>query len=144
MADPLSVAASVVGLLTAAVQVSTFLYNVIRKSRDAPKSATKLRNSVEDIRNVLEQLQRYLDGGRPAQRSRTALIMVEQVTATLASCVTTFDDLKTFAATLQSESKMGLLVRARWVFKEEALHDFQTRLEAQKSSMTLMLTILTW
>ncbi|UPK92546.1 hypothetical protein LCI18_003481 [Fusarium solani-melongenae] len=96
MADPLSTAASVVGLLTAA-------------ARHAPKDCSRIKSEVDDIRNVLVTLQLYIVGTRRAARSRTSLIMVEQVVATLAACVTTFSELNTFATALQNDADMKSL-----------------------------------
>jgi hypothetical protein len=60
MADPLSVAASVVGLLTAAAQVSKIVANVISKARHAPEECGRIKSEVDDIRNVLVALQIFI------------------------------------------------------------------------------------
>jgi hypothetical protein len=70
--------------------------------------------------------------------------MLEQVVATLASCVMTFSDLDIFAEGLQSEVSMGILDRLRWVAKEGDLNSTLARLQSHKSSLNLMLMILTW
>ncbi|KAH7201365.1 hypothetical protein DER44DRAFT_900043 [Fusarium oxysporum] len=143
MADPLSIAASVVGLLTAAAQVSKIIANVIQKARHAPEECGRIKAEVDDIRNVLVTLQLFIIGPQPRQdsRSRTSLIMVEQVVATLAACVTTFSELDTFATALENET--SFLDRMRWASKDKELHAILVRLESHKSSLTLMLTILT-
>lgn len=79
MADPLSVAASVVGLLTAAAQVSLMLQGIIKNAKSAPAECNRIKNDVDDIQNVLGQLQAFLVGTRVAPRSRRVLIMVDQV-----------------------------------------------------------------
>ncbi|KAH7268879.1 Rho GTPase activation protein [Fusarium solani] len=143
MADPLSTAASVVGLLTAAAQISKILANVIDKARHAPKECSRIKSEVDDIRNVLVTLQLYIVGTRRAARSRTSLIMVEQVVATLAACVTTFSELDAFATALQNDADMKILDRLRWASKDKDIKAVLVRLESHKSSLTLMLTILT-
>ncbi|KAI8397518.1 hypothetical protein FOFC_20790 [Fusarium oxysporum] len=60
MADPLSVAASVVGLLTAAAQVSKIIANVMNKARHAPGECGRIKAEVDDIRNVLVTLQLFI------------------------------------------------------------------------------------
>ncbi|KNB16862.1 hypothetical protein FOXG_21819 [Fusarium oxysporum f. sp. lycopersici 4287] len=60
MADPLSVAASVVGLLTAAAQVSKIIANVMNKARHAPEECGRIKAEVDDIRNVLVTLQLFI------------------------------------------------------------------------------------
>lgn len=90
------------------------------------------------------QLQQFLLGTRRAPRSRTSLILVDQVITTLAACVTTFSELDTFAEALQSESDLNLLDRLRWVSKESELKAILMRIESHKGSLNLMLMILTW
>ncbi|KAJ4017851.1 GTPase activating protein (GAP) for Rho1p [Fusarium irregulare] len=144
MADPLSIAASVVGIVTAATQVSKILANVIEKARNAPKECSRILSVVSDIQNVLTTLQLYIMGARRAPRSRTSLIMVEQVVATLAACVTTFSELDTFAIALQNDAEMKVLDRLRWSSKDKEIKAVLVRLESHKSSLTLMLAILSW
>ncbi|KAH6874727.1 hypothetical protein B0T10DRAFT_585904 [Thelonectria olida] len=143
MADPLSTAASVIGLLTAAAQISKILASVIDKARHAPQECSKIKTEVDDITNVLGSLQLFIMGTHRASRSRTSLIMVDQVVATLAATVSTFSELDTLATALQVESEMNLLDRLRWASKEKDIKGVLVRLESHKSSLTLMLTILT-
>jgi hypothetical protein len=144
MADPLSVAASVVGLLTAAAQISRTLYDITKRAKKAPKECKDARMEVDDIRNILSQLQLFVLGAAKASRSRSSLILVEQVVTTLAATVTTFSELDVFVETLESDERMGLMDRLRWVSKEKALNELIQKLQLHKSSMGLMLTILTW
>ena len=60
MADPLSVAASIAGLLTVAGKISTVVIDLTSKSKAAPKDIENVRSSVETIRAVLLQLQLLL------------------------------------------------------------------------------------
>lgn len=144
MSDPLRAAASVVGLLTAAAQISKILANVIDKARHAPKECTRIKAEVDDIRNVLASLQMFITGANRASRSRTSLILVDQVVVTLAVCVTTFSELDAFATSLDCEADMNILDRLRWVGKDSTVKAILARLESHKSSLALMLTILTW
>ena len=144
MADPLSIAAGVVGLITAAAQVTKILHNVTSKAKHAPDDTRKIMNEVDDIRNVLGSLQLYLVGVERVHKSRTSLIMVDQVVATLAACVTTFSDLDTFVEGLQNESEMKILDRLRWFSKEKDIQAILARLQSHKNSLTLMLNILSW
>lgn len=142
MSDPLSVAAGVIGLLAVAAQVSLILTEIVSKALQVPRECQIIRTDVEDIRNVLVQLQLYTTGVKQAPRWNRALIMVDQVAATLASCVLSFDELKMFVEGLQRESTTGVLDHSRWVTKRSDFEDHQSRLGIHKSSLTLMLTIL--
>ncbi|KAI0104326.1 Rho GTPase activation protein [Nemania sp. FL0031] len=143
MADPLSVTASVLGIISAAAKISTGLAGIIKKAHNAPTECRKLQLEVDDVRTILGQLQEFILGTRRAPRSRTSLILVDQVITTLAACVTTFSELDTFTEALQSESDLHLLDRLRWVSKESELQAILIRIESHKSSLNLMLMILT-
>lgn len=144
MADPLSVAASVTGLIAAAAKISNVLYTVVNKARNAPDDCRKIKNELDDIRNVLAQLQVFIMGAKRPSASRAALIMVDQVVVTLAACVTTFSELDAFAEGLRNDAEMRILDRLRWSTKESDIRLILSRLEAHKASVTLMLSILTW
>ncbi|KAF2994141.1 hypothetical protein E8E14_002222 [Neopestalotiopsis sp. 37M] len=143
MADPLSVAASVVGILAAAAQVTQTLTKIIKNVKDAPEQCRHTCTEVGNIRQILEQLQTFLIGTSKASRSRTSLILVEQVLVTLTSCVTTFSDLDVFVELLDSDIKMGLMDRLRWSMKAKDMSEIITRLQLQKTTITLILGILT-
>ena len=81
--DPLSVSAAVIGIVAGATTVSTTLGNIIQKSRNAPKECKDMKLEVDTIRQVLTQLQVFILGASRASRSRTSLILVEQVVTTL-------------------------------------------------------------
>ena len=144
MADPLSVVASVVGLITAAVQISKTISSLVERSRKAPKECSDARLEVDNIRAILAQLQLFVIGATKASRSRTSLILIEQIVTILAACVTTFSDLDVFVDTLDSDEKLGLLDKLRWASKVKSLSDIIAKLQMHKTSLTLMLTILTW
>jgi len=144
MADPLSIAGGVVGLVAAGAQITKMLTQVIKKARDAPDECRRIITQVDDIRNVLVQLQTFVIGTSRPSRSRTSLILVDQVIVTLAACVTTFSELDALTKTLESEAGMGVLDRIRWLIRDKELKDIIQRLESHKSSLILMMTILTW
>ena len=142
--DPLSIAASVVGLLGATVKVSTVLNNVFRDFKDVPNVARRVLQEVSDINNCLAQLQSFLIGTRVGSRSRTALIMVEQVVVTLTSCVMTFSELEETLESLSHDMPMQFSKRIAWFRKEPKLERLCQRLNSSKTSLNLLLTTLTW
>jgi len=142
--DPLSVVASIVGILGAATQVSASVSTLIEKSRKAPKNIRKVKDEVDTIRSVLHQLQALLLGSSRTNRARASLILVDQVVVTLSACVSTFSELDVIVGTLVSDEKLGLMDRLRWATKASAIDECLKNLQTQKNSLTLMLTILTW
>ena len=142
--DPLSVSMATVGLLTAAQQISSAIGTLVSKSKSAPKEIQSVKSMVDTIRTVLLQLQMLLLGRAKVNRQRTSLILVEQVVITLSACVATFSELDVFIGTLDNDNKMGLMDRIRWATKTSTIQEYMQKLEMHKSSLTLMMTILTW
>jgi hypothetical protein len=135
---------AIVGLLSAAQQISSAIGNLVSKSKSAPKDMQNLKSTVDTIRSVLLQLQLLLLGRAKVDRQRTSLILVEQVVITLSACVTTFSELDVFVGSLDSDNKLGLMDRIRWATKAATIQEHLKKLEMHKSSLTLMMTILTW
>jgi hypothetical protein len=141
--DPLSVTMAIIGLLKAADQISSALQPLIKKAANAPKEIKEMKSSVDGIKTVLSQLQLMLIGKSQVDRNRTSLILVEQIVITLSACVTTFSDLDVFVETLGTDAKMGLLDRLRWATKTSTIQEHMQKLEVHKTTLTLMMTILT-
>lgn len=142
--DPISIAAAVVGLLTAAVKVSTSLTTILHYSSNVSELAQNVLLEVSDISACLTQLHAFLAGTRVATRSRATLILVDQVVILLTSSTKTFSDLEEIIESLEPDKPMGLVSKVRWFKKESAISRLLLRLQASKSSLNLMLTALTW
>jgi hypothetical protein len=57
MADPLSIAASVVGVTVPALEATRLLLDVLSEIKDAPKTITRLSDEVRDVDGTLNLLQ---------------------------------------------------------------------------------------
>ena len=139
--DPLSVSASIIGVLVAAAKVSSVLITFAQNTKAAPKLAQTVLSDINGLSTVLSHLQTYLLGNTTPLKSRASLILVEQVIVTLTECVITFSELEDVLGTSKD---MGVLDRIKWAMKESKISDIQRRLQSDKSSLTLMLTILQW
>lgn len=142
--DPLSVAASVVGLLAAGGKVSSLLVTVVTKGRDAANLAQSLLREVSDISAALGHLQSYILQRISVPPARGSLILLEHILTSLTGCVTTYSDLQATLDTLSIEPNMGVFDGFKWVRKESSLKEICQRLQNHKMSLTLMLTILQW
>ncbi|KAL8898260.1 MAG: hypothetical protein Q9207_006802 [Kuettlingeria erythrocarpa] len=120
MADPLSLAAGVVGILTAAAQISSLLIDFTRSSKDAPQDARAVLTEVNDISSTLAHLQSFLLGNEYSDRSRTQLLQVDQVVTIMGGCVKTFSELEKLLDRLKAED-MGILDRAQWARNGKAI-----------------------
>lgn len=139
--DPLSVSAAVVGLLTAGASVIDLLHSI----KGMPKLARNVMSEVEEIKACLNLLHTFLSGTVTASRSRTALIMIDQVRVVLTDCVITFSELKATLDVISEKIKrLGALDRFIWAAKEKTIADLLRRLQGSRLSMNLMLTTLNW
>ncbi|KAI0430749.1 hypothetical protein F5Y09DRAFT_306787 [Xylaria sp. FL1042] len=140
--DPLSVAASVVGLLAAGGKVTSLLFTVITKCKDSPNLARSILFEVADVSAVLGQLQDFLIDRTKAASERGNLILLEQLLITLTGCVTTYSDIQFILTSLNISEDMGTFDRIKWTRQEDKLNTLVQRLQCHKSSLTLMLNII--
>ena len=142
--DPLSVASSIVGLIVAAVQVCDLLKRFSDSAKEAPQSAVVVIGELTGINLCLNQLQGYLLGKQQSSKSRRSLVMIEQLIVVLTECVSVFSELEQTLEMLKTDHPMKLIDRVKWAKKEPAIARLLQRLQMSKSSLTLMLTTLTW
>ena len=142
--DPLSISASIIGITTAAVQVSRLLKTFIDGVNGASTSARGVLMEVTGIYVCLHQLQGFLTGVEEAAKSRRSLIMVEQVIIVFTDCVSIFSELEQTLESLKTGEHMRLIDRVRWASRETTISKLLARLQASKTSLNFMLTILTW
>ena len=143
MSDPLSVAAGVIGIVTAAAQISSLLIKFTAKVKDAPKQASVVLTEVNDTSTILAQLQPFLLGLETPDQSRACHLQVEFVIAILTDCVATFSELQEILDNLSIE-EMQPSDRLKWIRKASAIAALLTRLQTHKASLSLMLNVLTW
>ncbi|KAH8771347.1 hypothetical protein BGZ57DRAFT_896726 [Hyaloscypha finlandica] len=125
MADPLSVAASVVGLLAAGAKLASLLSETASLA-DAPSSAQAVLTEMREIYAALQYLQQFLNGLMNVPAGRQQYILVEHLEGTLTGCVTTYDELEVFIDELKIvPSDMGVLDRFKWARKEEGCCEYR-------------------
>ncbi|KAL8831878.1 MAG: hypothetical protein Q9170_005105 [Blastenia crenularia] len=141
MADPLSIAAGVAGVLTAAAQISNLLIEFTKNSKNAPQTARIVLAEVSDISGTLAPLQSFLLGNESSDRSRTELLQIDQVITIMSGCVLTFSELEKLLDKLEADGK-GILHRIQWAKKEKAIASLIQRLQNHKASLSLILQVL--
>lgn len=142
--DPLSVAASVVGLLLATAQASQVLTAFIRSVKNAPKLAEHVLLEVSSISASLAQVQGFLTGAKSGSQARTRLIMVDQIIVTLTTSVMTLSELDSILTSLGLNQPQQKWARVAWARQESSLAALLERLKWSKVSLSLILTTLTW
>ena len=141
MADPLSITAGVIGVITAAAQISSLLIKFTRSVKEAPQQARVIITEVSDTSGILSHLQSFLLGNEFLDRSRTSLLKVDQVVTIVSGCVLTFSELEKLLDEMKAEN-MAVLDCMKWARKESAIMDLIQRLQNHKASLSLMLNIL--
>lgn len=91
--DPLSVAASVAGLIRVGGQLVPALYSLGSTLKDANNDAQAAASELATMSIVLQGLQAYIVGRSCANPQRLHLITVEHITASLTACVLTYSEL---------------------------------------------------
>ena len=94
MADPLSIAAGIVGILGAATRVSIGLYHFVHAFKDAPLQARAVLTEVNETRGILLQLQDFTSGRTFAAASRTSMLKVEHIITVISGAIFTFSNLE--------------------------------------------------
>jgi hypothetical protein len=142
--DPLSVLASVAGLLMAAGSVSSTLITIGASLKDVPQSVNQVVSEVNDIRTSLSAVQKFLLGLAAAPRHRIAMIQLDQLVATLTEAVLTFSELEALVTPFMASSTMLTMQRVKWLLKDDEVTPLLHRLQRHKSSLSLMLNIVQW
>jgi hypothetical protein len=139
MADPLSIAASVVGLLAAAGKICSVLSGFVSSVVDAPQSARDALAATSELRFVLESVQGLLDVMSDLPSNRKMLVRLDHIAVTFSNCVLTLSELESLVCL-----KKDRLHRFKWMRTEKKVLRLLPRLESQKASMSLMVSVLIW
>jgi len=141
--DPLSVTASIVGLLLAAGQVTSAIFTIKSILSQAPQT-DHLLSQVTQFETCLSAIQSFLYSINPASRQRMALIKVEHLVATLTHAVLTFSELEALVKKIIAGPRASVILYLNWTRKQNKLATIMLRLESHKSSLSLMLSIAQW
>ncbi|KAL8643528.1 MAG: hypothetical protein Q9226_008306 [Calogaya cf. arnoldii] len=141
--DPISISASILGLLGAAAKISEVLTHFIRGVKDAPNLALRTLSEVEDLKICFRQLQNFIDAEEARRRSHAALVTLDQFVVVLTHAVMTFSELEVAVEGLKPRTASIINGRFRWITKENTISQLLLRLQQSKTSMSLLLTTLT-
>jgi hypothetical protein len=138
--DPLSVAASVAGLLTAAAKAQALL-EAISSVQNAPTTVRDAQRETRHTDIALRSLHRFLGRLDPANE-RLEMIQVDELRVVLADAMLVFSS---FESMLELLACMGRLrMSISWTKYTKQLDEHLGKLERYKSSLTFMLSILQW
>ncbi|CVK96656.1 uncharacterized protein FMAN_10986 [Fusarium mangiferae] len=145
MSDPLSVAASIAGLISITVEAVKFLSPYVSAAKETPQVAAHVYSEVQSTQIILMGLQSLTKNLSSVNVQHAALIGVNQVVAVLTDGVLLYSELHKELQSLWAKDgmeKVPLRGRLQWVWKESTFVTLLNRLQTFKSSMTLVLMIL--
>ncbi|RFN55230.1 hypothetical protein FIE12Z_483 [Fusarium flagelliforme] len=146
MADPLSIAASIAGLISITVEAGKFLSPYVSAAKETPQVAAHVFSEIQSTQVILQGLQSLTTNFASVKAQHAALIGVNQVVTILTDGVLLFSELqselKSLPAKDEADEKIPIWARLQWARKEGSLNALILRLQSFKSSMTLVLMIL--
>ncbi|KAL6355238.1 hypothetical protein LRP88_11487 [Fusarium phalaenopsidis] len=146
MADPLSIAASIAGLLSTTGQVAKFLGPYVSAAKETPQITAHVYSEVQSTQVILAGLQNLTQNLGAVQARHASLIAVHQVVTILTDGVLLFSELEAVVRSLPpregSDQRLPLRARLLWARKESTFTSLVTRVQSFKSSMSLILMIL--
>lgn len=144
MADPLSIASSIVGLVATAAKISKTLSDLCASVNDAPQSARAVLATTETTRLSLNSIKQLFDTISSLPPERRELIHLEHIAATCSQCVLTLSELEQLICEQVLKNGASLFTRIRWTWNEKKVLALLPRLEAQKTCLALMISVLQW
>ena len=144
MADPLSLGASVVGILSVAGHVSKKPFDFIQNTREAPDQAHETLREVNELRLILGQCQTLLSRNEQSRVPGASRLLVEDIATVITGCVLSVSKLERLLTEAETENGLNVIDRMKWAWREEKMAKITGRLISRKQSMSLMVTILGW
>lgn len=142
--DPLSVVASVTGVLAVTAKITSSLTGFVKREKEAPKSIQKVITEVSDLNVCLAQLAPYIQKFENVPKSRAAHISVEQVIVINTSCVLALSELEEILDSFKLNQPLSTMTKIRWARQEQTITTLLLTLRASTNSLNLILTILSW
>ena len=125
--DPLSVTASIVGLLTAAAKIHDLLA-ILSSIRNAPATIKEAQEETRHTDIALRSMQRFLEHPDPAAPNpRTARIQVDELRIVLADAMLVFSSFESMLELLAGQAR--LRVSVFWATHAKQMDDHVSKME---------------
>ncbi|KAM0426057.1 hypothetical protein ACHAPT_008688 [Fusarium lateritium] len=146
MADPLSIAASIAGLLSITGQIAKSLSPYVSAAKETPQVTAHVCSEVQSTQVILAGLQDLTQNLGAVQARHAALVGVHQVVTIFTDGVLLFSELEAAVRSLPpregSHQRLPLRARLQWARKESTFSTLLIRVQGFKISMSLILAIL--
>lgn len=152
MADPLSIAASIVGLLGFAANLCSTLNTISSSTTEAPALTDLVYSEIKALEGLFLRLNDFVHGKLPTT-SNQHIVSVEQLAVTLTGCCQTFTLLKKEVDSFRKWNGGGAGVgagsgkpswagRLLWPLKAPAIRSLLQQLQQHKTSLILIFQIM--
>ena len=142
--DPLSIIASVTGILAVAAKITTSLTSFIGNGRNAPDSMKHIVAELSELSLCLTRLMPFIEGQRSVPNGQADVVTVEQVVVIGTSLITNISELDKWLDAFDFGTSLSMSERLRWVRKEKKIREILGRVRVSKESLNLILTIFSW
>lgn len=139
--DPLSVTASVAGLLSAVVKIYNLL-DAITSANNAPQTIRDAQTEVRHVELALRSLRRYLWQLELAGARRRELICVDDVVVPLADAMLELSEFEKLLDKLANLRKFRISIS--WFNYSRVMEEHLARITRQKTTLVMILNILQW
>ncbi|KAJ5198201.1 uncharacterized protein N7498_007318 [Penicillium cinerascens] len=134
MADPLSITASLLAVITAAVQSTKALRETIIRFKDRDKTLTRLQNELHDLFTILDSLKQVID---------TEASMLELLQGPIERCTQVCREFEQSMETFGRKSKTGFRDWAKMEFMRGDINEFIDTISGYKSTISVGLGTIT-
>ncbi|OOF95205.1 hypothetical protein ASPCADRAFT_169601 [Aspergillus carbonarius ITEM 5010] len=134
MADPLSIAASVLAVITATVQSTKSLQGTVKRFRNRDKTLRRLQNELEDLTTILESLQQVTNN----EKSMLALLQ-----GPINRCNQICRDFEQSIKVFSGKSTTGFLDWAKMEFMRGNINEFIDTIAGYKATISVGLGTIT-
>jgi len=141
MADPLSIASGIAGLISLSATTYSGLSAFLAKAKNAPKAVHAILLEISEMGLVLNSVSDLITAFDHIPKSRKKMIQVEHLVVVLTQTFDTFVDLRTLLTRFNSIPDKPWM-RIQWARIQSKADELVQQLRAQKGSMSLVLNIL--
>ncbi|GMF74449.1 unnamed protein product [Aspergillus oryzae] len=127
MADPLSIAASALAVITAAIQSTKSLVDTVKRFKDRDKTLRRLQAELEDLANILDAL---------AHVTATEKSMLALLGDPIKRCSQICCEFEQSMNVFSEKSKMGFRDWAKMEFKRGDINDFIDTIAGQTTKVS--------
>lgn len=140
MADGLSIAASIAGLVTLADAVFVRTFRYVKDAKGAEKEVATLANELQSLSGVLHCLHLRINGLGNDKQDDTATCRPELVGSCLRLLVGVRDKLQEYMPGEHKQKVSGVIKKLKWPFSMTETKNLIRDIERQKSTLTMVLS----